>query len=136
MAISAIGGVSSSAGSLPANLSVSQQDFLRVLTTQLQFQDPLKPLDNQQFIAQIAQFTTLEQTRQLTTGVDTLNAIQATTQAVALIGKTVEVSAAAGPATGTVTTITFVNGQPSLTVLQANGEILTGVNPASVTVVR
>jgi flagellar basal-body rod modification protein FlgD len=136
MAISAIGGVNSSAGSLPANLSVSQQDFLRVLTTQLQFQDPLKPMDNQAFIAQIAQFTTLEQTRQLTAGIDTLNAIQATTQAVALIGKTVEVTSAAGPTQGTVTTVTFVNGQPTLTVLQADGTILTQVNPATVTLVR
>jgi flagellar basal-body rod modification protein FlgD len=35
--------------------------FLRLLTTQLAHQDPLKPMDDQQFVAQLAQFSSLEQ---------------------------------------------------------------------------
>ena len=35
--------------------------FLRLLTTQLRYQDPLKPIDDQDFIAQMAQFAALEQ---------------------------------------------------------------------------
>ena len=137
MAIEAIGGVVSGAGATAANLSVSQQDFLKILATQLTFQDPLKPMDNQEFIAQLAQFTGLEQARQLTQGNETLLAIQAVTQAVGLIGRTVEVTSASGSAgTGTVTTVTFQNGQPLLTVQQAGGGFLTGVSPASVSLVR
>jgi flagellar basal-body rod modification protein FlgD len=40
--------------------TVSKDGFLRLLTTQLQHQDPLAPTDNTQFIAQLAQFQTLE----------------------------------------------------------------------------
>jgi flagellar basal-body rod modification protein FlgD len=136
MAIEAVGGVASGTGGTPDSLNVSQLDFLRILVTQLSFQDPMKPVDNQEFIAQMAQFTTLEQTRQLTDRVDTLLAIQASTQSVGLIGKTVEVASGSGPAQGTVTTVTFQNGQPSLSVQLANGAFLTGVSPAAVTLVR
>jgi flagellar basal-body rod modification protein FlgD len=39
---------------------LGQADFLQLLTTQMQNQDPLKPMDNQEFIAQLAQFSQLE----------------------------------------------------------------------------
>jgi flagellar basal-body rod modification protein FlgD len=136
MAIEAIGGVASTQSATPESLSVSQLDFLRILVTQLSFQDPLKPVDNQEFVAQIAQFTTLEQTRQLNDRVDTLLAIQSSLQSVGIIGKTVEVSTPSGPAQGTVTTVTFANGQPQFTVQLPNLSFLTGVNPATVTLVR
>lgn len=42
-----------------ANDQLGQADFLRLLTTQLKNQDPTKPLDGQQFMAQLAQFSTL-----------------------------------------------------------------------------
>jgi flagellar basal-body rod modification protein FlgD len=136
MAIEAIGGVVSGAGATPESLGISQLDFLRILVTQLSFQDPLKPMDNQEFVAQIAQFTTLEQTRQLSERVDTLLGIQAVTQSVGLIGKTVEVSTASGPAQGTVTTVIFSSGQPLLSLQLASGAFITGVSPANVTLVR
>lgn len=136
MAIEAVGGVASAAGATPEQLSVSQLDFLRILVTQLSFQDPLKPMDNKEFVAQIAQFTTLEQTRQLNERIDTLLAIQSSTQSVGLIGKTVEVSTANGPSQGTVTTVTFANGQAQLSLQLANGGFLTGVSPANITLVR
>ena len=136
MAIQAVGGVTSGAGGTPDNLSISQLDFLRILVTQLSFQDPLKPLDNQEFVAQIAQFTTLEQTRQMSDRIDTLLAIQSSSQSVGLIGKTVEVSTSSGPAQGTVTTVTFQGGQPLLSLQLANGAFVTGVSPADVTLVR
>jgi flagellar basal-body rod modification protein FlgD len=136
MAIEAIGGVASTQSATPDSLSVSQLDFLRILVTQLSFQDPLKPVDNQEFVAQIAQFTTLEQTRQLNDRVDTLLAIQSSLQSIGIIGKTVEVSTPAGPSVGTVTTVTFANGQPQFSVALDNGSFLTAVNPATVTLVR
>lgn len=40
---------------------IGQDEFLRLLVTQLQNQDPMNPVDNQQFIAQLANFSSLEQ---------------------------------------------------------------------------
>jgi flagellar basal-body rod modification protein FlgD len=135
MAVSAIGGVTA-AQAAPQSLGVSQADFLKILTTQLSFQDPLKPVDNQEFIAQIAQFTTLEQTRELTDSMNSLLAVQSATQSVGLIGRTVEITTANGPAQGSVTTVTFNNGQPLLSLQLADGSFLTNVDPSSVTLVR
>ena len=45
--------------------TLGQNDFLKLLVTQLQNQDPLKPIDNQDFIAQTAQFSQLNQMTEL-----------------------------------------------------------------------
>ena len=45
--------------------TLGQNDFLKLLMTQLQNQDPMSPMDNTQFIAQMAQFSALEATQSL-----------------------------------------------------------------------
>ena len=45
--------------------AMGQDDFLKLLVTQLQHQDPLNPIENEDFIAQTAQFTQLEQLSKL-----------------------------------------------------------------------
>ncbi len=135
MAVSAIGVVpQSSAGGIPANAGIGQDDFLRILLTQLQFQDPLKPVDNQQFVAQLAQFSALEITRQQSEKIDTLLSIQSVDQAVSIIGKTVQIGSAQNGAAGTVKAISFATGEPLLTV-QTQSNTLTDVRLADVTLV-
>lgn len=124
-----------SVGSVSAR-GITQQDFLRILSTQLTFQDPLKPMDNQQFMAQMAQFSSLEQTRMSNEKLDTLLVLQAANQSLGLIGKTVEVTTASGSTPGQVTTISFADGQPVLTVKATSGELLTGVSLSQVSLVR
>ena len=136
MAVEAIGGGTANQQVNLQTLGVSQEDFFRILVTQLRFQDPLKPIDNQAFIAQIAQFTSLEQSRQANDRIDALASIQAVTQTIGLLGKTVEIETATGPAVGAVNTVSFQGNQPLITVTTSTGAVLTNVSPALVRVVR
>jgi flagellar basal-body rod modification protein FlgD len=136
MAIEALGNVNTAVTNAAPQSTVSQNDFLKILLTQLQFQDPLKPLDNQDFIAQLAQFTNLEQTRELDDSVNTLLTIQSASQSIGLIGKTVDVSSGSGTVTGSVTTVTFSSGQPKLTVKTSDGAVLTDVGLSQIALVR
>lgn len=86
---------------LSDNNEMGKDAFLRLLTTQLQNQDPMDPVKNEDFVAQLAQFSSLEQLQninqtlsenqnpEVTFGVE--KAIQSNT-AVSLIGKNVEIS--------------------------------------------
>lgn len=59
-------------GEKKANDQLDQADFLRLLTTQMQNQDPTNPLDGQQFMAQMAQFSTLNAIIEMKTSIDSL----------------------------------------------------------------
>lgn len=61
---------SSSSAALAGGMS--QSDFLKLMTTQLQSQDPTNPVDNSQFVSQMAQFSQLSATQDLLTSVNTL----------------------------------------------------------------
>jgi flagellar basal-body rod modification protein FlgD len=138
MAVNLIGGVTSPSTS-NLNLQaagIGQEDFFRILVTQLSFQDPLKPIDNQEFIAQLAQFTSLDQTRQVNERIDTLLTIQSVSQSIGLIGRTVEVTTPGGQVVGAVTTLNFQQGQPFITVQTTDGRSLVGLTLDQITVVR
>jgi flagellar basal-body rod modification protein FlgD len=64
-------GLSAAAGTTAAkkNDALDQADFLRLMTTQLQQQDPLKPMDNSQMVAQMAQLSTVQGITDLNTTV-------------------------------------------------------------------
>jgi len=116
--------------------SISQQDFFRLLVTQLSFQDPLKPIDNEAFIAQIAQFTALEQSRQTNENINSLLSVQSSAQAIGLIGRTVEVATSTGTVVGEVTTLNFSNGTPFLTIRTNTGQFVNGITLGQISVVR
>lgn len=135
MAIQSIG-AAPTATQLPTNTVLGQEDFLKILLTQLQFQDPLKPIDNQEFVAQLAQFTGLEINRQVSDKTDSLLTIQSATQSLGLIGRTVEVNTNTGSQVGTVTAISFQGGSPALTVKTADGQFLTDVTLSQIALVQ
>lgn len=133
MAIDAVSG--SGTANLQAN-SLGMEDFLKILLTQLTYQDPMKPVDNQQFMAQMAQFTSLEQTQQLNTKIETLITNQAALQSVGLIGKTVDVISASGTVTGTVSALSLSGDAPLLTVQTTAGATLNNVSLSQLAAVR
>lgn len=138
MAVSGIGIVSSSTAT-PSNLNLSTQDFLSILLTQLQFQDPLQPMDDEAFLGQLAQFSALEVNTQESGQLDTLITFNSMNQAIALVGKTVEVNSAqsgtTSPSSGTVTAVDFSTGAPLLTVTTSS-TTLTDVALSAVTLIQ
>ena len=136
MTISAISAAPSGASSNLQASSLGLQDFLKVLLTQLSYQDPLKPMDNQEFMAQIAQFTSVEQTQQLNTKIETLINNQAALQSVGLIGRVVDATTPSGTLTGTVTALSLQGSSPSLSVKTASGAVIDGVSISQIVAVR
>jgi flagellar basal-body rod modification protein FlgD len=107
---------------------ISQQDFLRILLTQLTAQDPLKPVDNTAFVAQLAQFSQLEQTQELSTNLKQLLSVQTATQSVGLLGRTVQINNGLGTVTGQITDISVSGTSPVVTVHPSTGSDVTGVS--------
>ncbi|MDW7651489.1 MAG: flagellar hook capping FlgD N-terminal domain-containing protein [Bacillota bacterium] len=93
--------------------------FLQLMVTQLRYQDPLNPQDNSAFVAQMAQFTSLEQMQNLNDNMVRLLELQsgATNSAAALLGLMVTVGTEDGmPFTGRVDAVEYQNGRPQLVV--------------------
>jgi flagellar basal-body rod modification protein FlgD len=77
------------------NEALGQADFLQLLITQLENQDPLAPQDNTEFVAQLAQFSTLQGIENLNTNFVSMNSSLKSNQAIqasALVGHTVFVN--------------------------------------------
>jgi flagellar basal-body rod modification protein FlgD len=70
--------------------NLDRDDFLKILITQLQHQDPTSPVEDKDFIAQMAQFSSLEQMTNMSTGFQRLSGLLASSEASQVLGKTVE----------------------------------------------
>ena len=73
--------------------SLGKDDFLNLLVKQLQYQDPLNPVENADFTAQLAQFTSLETLSNIDENIASLGVLQSSINninAVSFIGKSVE----------------------------------------------
>ncbi len=98
--------------------TLDKNDFLKILITQLSHQDPTQPMDDKAFIAQMAQFSSLEQMTNMSEGLSKVAQLVAKSQAVSLLGSTVEVTDGSQMVTGVVDEVTngdlpqiLVNGQ-------------------------
>jgi len=97
---------------------MDKDDFLKILITQLQNQDPTAPMEDREFIAQMAQFSSLEQMTNLTQNVERLSAMLASGNALNVLGKEVDLIVNGEMITGQVSEVTrgdfpqvFVNGR-------------------------
>src|SRR4051794_37188203 len=112
------------------------QSLLRIILTQLTYQDPLKPLDNFEFVSQLAQFSQLQQSQSLNDQITGLVAAQAATQATSLLGRTVDFGTGQATQTGVVKAVSFSSSQPEITVQTPDGRTVAGVSLADVTQIR
>lgn len=131
--INTVPNTNNTAGAKPttsANDSLGKDDFLKLLVAQMQNQDPTNPVDNTQSIAEMAQFSSLEQMTNIATAMNTLSQTMTNfsqqsslVQGAALIGKAVSGVDTDGvtPLEGTVESVKWLDGDPKLQILKADG---------------
>ena len=79
-----------SIGDIATSENLGKDDFMKILIAQLTHQDPTEPMKDTEFIAQMAQFSTLEQMTNMTQDFGKLAGILSSSQALSVLGKSVE----------------------------------------------
>jgi flagellar basal-body rod modification protein FlgD len=85
---------------------LDKDDFLKILMTQLQHQDPTAPMEDKEFIAQMAQFSSLEQMTNMSQGFAKLQSTMSGDQALSSLGLDVDIQTNDGVVSGRVTSVT------------------------------
>ena len=97
--------------------TLGQDDFLKLLVTKMSSQDPMNPQGDSEFIAQMAQFSSLEQAKSMTADMAMLKAQQEVLTANGLIGRNVTVSEGQKQlAQGMVTSVAMNDGSPEVVI--------------------
>jgi flagellar basal-body rod modification protein FlgD len=113
------------------NAELSTNTFLKLLTVQLQHQDPLSPMDPQNMLTQLAQFSSLEQSQQLNKQLAASRQETALSQAVSLTGQNLNLRLQNGTQVqGVVQEVVWNNGAMAL---QINGARYAMTDIASIT---
>jgi len=128
-------GATSGGAAMSSATTLNKDDFLKLLVAQLRYQDPTKPADSSQFLAETAQFSLVEKFDQLAEADKQLLASTQTQTATAMVGRAITWSDDAGSHSGTVTAVTFANGTPKLRVgqLEVGLDAVTSVAAADTT---
>ncbi|ESY67703.1 flagellar hook assembly protein FlgD [Mesorhizobium sp. M0051] len=103
--------------------AVDYQSFLKLLIAEMKNQDPTKPMDSTQYVAQLATFSQVEQSVQSNTKLDQIMQSSALSQADALIGRSI--TSADGNTTGTVASVRLATSG-LIAVLQNGTEVAVG----------
>lgn len=131
-AVNAIGGTGSAGEAARATNSEAELDknqFLELLVAQMKNQNPLSPTNSQEYVSEMAQFSTLEQLTNVAAGTEEQNQMETVSQSLSLVGKQVAYIKEDGTlGEGKVESVDFAEEGFTLTV---NGEA--GVSPGNVT---
>lgn len=96
---------------------LGQDDFLKLLVAQLSAQDPLNPQKDTEFIAQMAQFSALEQSKSMEVNISALRTQQNFVQANALLGRDVKLQISKDQTVhGVVSAVNIEAGTPKIVV--------------------
>lgn len=122
--------------------TMTQADFLKLMTAQLQAQDPTNPVDNSQFVSQMAQFSQLSSTQQLDTDLQTLSSNVSTAMQTSqvlsssnLVNRQVVVPSSSATYDGTDAVKGAVNvtapGSVTVQVLDSSGNVVRNISMGS-----
>ena len=107
------GTTGSTKAGLGAAAGMGKDDFMQLLIAQLRNQDPMNPMEDKEFISQLAQFSSLEAIEKMTTQMEELTGANMIVQAATLLGKQVTAKLETGETvTGIVSQVKMVSGQP------------------------
>jgi flagellar basal-body rod modification protein FlgD len=121
------GGSSAASAANPYNLQPS--DFIKLMVTQLQNQDPTQPTSNQDLLAQMSQIGQLESSDQLQTTMQSVTLQTQVGSASALIGKTVTgIDSSNNSVSGVVNSVSVAGGNVSLNLDSGDSLALTGLS--------
>lgn len=114
-----------------AKKSIGQDEFLLLMTTQLKNQDPFKPMENGEFLGQLAQFSTVSGISEMQESLETLASALSSSQMLqgaSLVGRSVLVPSEEGylPAGGELQAAAYVpsSGQVVVDVVDASGQVV------------
>jgi len=118
---------------------ISKEQFLQLLVAQMEYQDPLNPMENTEFTSQLAQFSSLEQLYNLNDGFENLQLLlsaQTSFQAIDLIGKSVKASGQfIGVNDGAITTGSFelpeYSSQTTVNIYDLNYNLIKSIDLSS-----
>lgn len=108
-----------------ASKELGKDEFLKLLLTELRYQDAQDPVKDKEFIAQMAQFSSLEQTTNLVNAFEKMASRSGNSEALNMLGTIVTATKAdSGEAiTGLVQSIKYTDQGPELTLLREEGGI-------------
>ena len=108
---------SKASSKIGAAAGMGKDDFMKLLMEQLKNQDPMKPMEDKEFITQLAQFRSLESIDALTEQMEALTGSQMLVQAATLIGKPATAKLASGEVvTGTISQVKMIDGKPTAVI--------------------
>lgn len=97
-----------------ASSELGKDEFLQLLVTQLKYQDPLSPMDNTEYVSQLAQFSTLEYMGNMSTGISNMEALNMTGKYVT--ATTTDSSGSVSEISGVVDSVKLKNGSAVLII--------------------
>lgn len=123
-------------GDATDQFGLSFESLLQIVLTQLTFQDPLEPMDNFEFVSQLAQFSQIQLSQTTNDNLELLVAAQTTNQGSAVLGRTVDVAAGNATLSGVVRAVAFEDGAATITLETANEQTISGLPLANISQIR
>ena len=105
-------------GPKKAGGNLDKDAFLQLLVAQMQYQDPLEPTDNTQYVSQLASFSSLEQMQNMSSSLESMSAAADLQRASLLVGQfaTVDTDGQGSYLTGKVDSVEFKDGEAKLSI--------------------